>query len=141
MDLCADLVNYLIKLCCNVVLLFWKLSLYCVASLCYNLFCCSFASNVKCLLVCPASFNKIHVDVMNVICFNLKNYDIEFMLMWWINHEFIYLFIFCRPTCFVACARLCCGFGRRHEHFFNDCYKDITLFCCQYFSFVYLLNS
>ena len=88
--LCADLV----KLCCNVVLLFWKLSLYCVAGLCCNLSCCSLALHVKCLLVCPTCFNKIHVDVMNVICFNLKNYDIEFLLMWWINHEFIYLFIY-----------------------------------------------
>ena len=93
MGLCADLV----KLCCSVVLLFWKLSLYCVSGLCCNLFCCSLASHVKCLLVCPTCFNKIHVDVMNVICFNLRNYDIEFLLMWWINHEFIYFI-------FVACA-------------------------------------
>ena len=101
MGLCADLV----KLCCSVVLLFWKLSLYGVAGLCCNLFCCSLASHVKWLLICPVCFNKIHVDVMNVICFNLKNYDIDFLLLWWINHEFIYFFFFGRPICFVACAR------------------------------------
>ena len=101
MGLCADLV----KLCCNVVLLFWKLSLYGVAGLCCNLFCCSLASHVKWLLICPVCFNKIHVDVMNVICFNLKNYDIDFLLLWWINHEFIYFIFFGRPICFVACAK------------------------------------
>ena len=88
-----------VELCCNVVLLFWKLSLYCVPGLCCNLFCCSLALHVKCLLVCPACFNKILCVV----------YEISFLCTsdYFINKR---LLVNCRkPANIKSLKPLCCS--------------------------------